>query len=218
MTSESPGTSIASLVEAAFDAADSRLVVSTSGNISVRLGDDLVLISASGTRLGKLRADSIVAVDLGTGNPRSGSSTAGTPARRSIETPMHLAVYRTRPEVRSVLHFQSAAATTFACSSEELPELDIIPEFSAYIRKVARVPYHPPGSDELADAVASAFADPDVRVVQLTNHGQIAVGTTAAQAVSRATFFELACEIRLASRGAGVSTFSDEEIERLRGY
>ena len=174
MTSESPGTSIASLVEAAFDAADSRLVVSTSGNISVRLGDDLVLISASGTRLGKLRADSIVAVDLGTGNPRSGSSTAGTPARRSIETPMYLAVYRTRPEVRSVLHFQSA--------------------------------------------VGNALTDPEVRVVQLTNHGQIAVGTTAAQAVSRATFFELSCEIRLASRGAGVSTFSDEEIERLRGY
>jgi L-fuculose-phosphate aldolase len=215
---ESFDDAAAALVEAARDAADARLVVSTSGNISVRFGSDSALISSSGSRLGKLHVKSVVAVDLVSGALREEVAAAEPDARPSIETPMHLAVYRSRSEVRSVLHFQSAAATALACRSEDLPDLNIIPEFSAYIRKVARVPYHAPGTDELAEAITAELADSDVRVVVMTNHGQIAIGETPAQAVSRAAFFELACGIRLASEGRQMSTFSPAEIERLRRY
>jgi len=209
VTSESLDTSIDSLVEAAFDAADSRFVVSTSGNTSVRPGDDLALTSVSGARLRKVRADSMVAVDLGTGNPRSGSSTAGTPARRSIETPMYLAVYRTRPEVRSVLHFQSAVGN--ALTDPEVRVVQLTNHGQITVGQIAV------GQIAVGQITVGQTAVGQTAVGQIAV-GQIAVGTRAAQAVSRGTLFELAGEIRLASRGAGVSTFSAGEVERLRGY
>ena len=62
------------------------LVVGTSGNVSARIGD-LVLITPSGVHYDRLGPGDLVAVDLD-GNRRLGT------LRPSSEVPMHLAVYR----------------------------------------------------------------------------------------------------------------------------
>lgn len=210
------------LIAAAQEAAREGLVVSTSGNFSVRLDGDRIAISAARTRLGTLGREDLVVLPI-EGVASGGVATArpdGVAPRPSRETPMHLALHAAYPgRISSVLHFQSPAATALACRQGTLPDLSFLPEIPVYVRRVGDVPYLPPGSPELARAVVDAFRDPDVRLAQLRNHGQVVVAESPAEAVERATFFELAARIfLLAGEGGGLRRFSEEELRRLLAY
>ena len=239
MPAHTQNTLINELIASAHDAAHEKLVVSTSGNFSVRLGSDQVAISAARTRLGKLHRGEVLIVRLD-GSVVGGSvvdapvvdasvmdnsaTVDGSAAPQgslvpSRETPMHLAVYRNHPTVRCFFHFQGLAATTLGCRDAELPDLDFIPELPVYVRRIGSVPYLPPGSTELAEAVAAAYQDPDVRVVHLRNHGQVVIGDTPSQALERATFFELACRIHLLAEPVGnLKRYSHEDLALLMSY
>lgn len=207
------------LVQAAHDAHVERLVVSTSGNISVRLRGELFAISAARCRLGRLEPGQAVAVGVSDGEYRPGALGESADVRPSRETPMHAAIYRARPEIGGVIHCQSVAATVLACRKGPQPNLAFIPELPVHVRKIARVLYLPPGSVELAAAAAKALEDEEVTIVQLSNHGQIVVGSTPAQAVERATFFELACRMALISETRQpLRVFTPAELEVLASY
>jgi ribulose-5-phosphate 4-epimerase/fuculose-1-phosphate aldolase len=130
----------------------------------------------------------------------------------SVETGFHLGILRERPEVNVVLHFQSPAATTLACSRPERFNYFVIPEIPYYIGQIAIVPFVDPGSPALAEAVIPAMKRHNL--AQLTSHGQVTVGKTYAEAVQRAAFFELACEVLLRG-GEGVQGLSDTAIAKL---
>jgi methylthioribulose-1-phosphate dehydratase len=68
----------------------------TSGNYSARLDDGRIAITVSGAHKGRLTCADIMLLN------------SGDPRRPSAETPLHLAVYRAFPEVRSVLHSHAA--------------------------------------------------------------------------------------------------------------
>lgn len=211
------------IVEAAREADRLGLVISSSGNFSVRLGRDRFAVTASRAQLGKLRREDLVILGLEP-EPR-GSSRPEAPAqlksarRPSAETPMHQLVYAEHPRAGSILHFQSPSATTLACGAGPLPDLAFIPEIPVYLRKIGEVPYFPPGSESLARAVAEAFRDVDVRLVQLRNHGQVVIGDKPAQVLERAVFFELAARICLLAEGPRpLRRFSEAELKTLMSY
>ena len=62
-----------------------------------------------------------------------------------------------------------------------------------YIGSVGVVPFHMPGTAELADAVVSAAVNH--RMILLRNHGQVTFGSTFEETIQRAVFFEMTCEI-----------------------
>jgi ribulose-5-phosphate 4-epimerase/fuculose-1-phosphate aldolase len=214
---------LSEIVEASRDADRLGLVLSSSGNFSVRLGRGRFAITASRARLGKLRREDLVILGLPP-KPADSSGPAAPaqpePARRpSAETPMHRFLYAERPRAGSILHFQSPAATALACGAGPLPDLAFIPEIPVYIRKIGEVPYFPPGSEALARAVAEAFRDGEVRLVHLRNHGQVVIGDTPSQALERATFFELAARICLLAEGPRpLRRFSEAELKTLMSY
>jgi L-fuculose-phosphate aldolase len=133
-----------------------------------------------------------------------------------MEVEIHRRAYGARPGTEAVLHCQSRAATLLACHREPPASLDFIPEVPAYVRRHAYVPYHNPGSSELAGAVCGALEDPEVTVVQMTNHGQIIIGAGPEEVVRRATFFELACW--MAAQGLPLGTIAEEDVRALRDY
>ena len=203
------------LVRAARAAREEGLVVSTSGNISVRLDDGSFLISAARTRLGHLQRNDLVRVSIATGETLQ----AGAASRPSRETPMHRAAYAACDGIGSVLHCQSPNATVLAASVEPLPDLRFIPEVPVYVQKARAVPYLTPGSVELGNAVARHLAEPSVHVVQLGNHGQLVVGPRPLDAVERATFFELACRIWLLAKGrVELRRYTEDETALLASY
>jgi ribulose-5-phosphate 4-epimerase/fuculose-1-phosphate aldolase len=196
----------------AFAAASRRvgahgLVRCSSGNLSCRLDQQHMLIKASRAWMAELTADDVAACRLA-----DGASLNGKPP--SVEIGFHAGVLRTRADVNAVLHFQAPAATTLACRSD-LGRINfaVIPEIVYYIGAIAVVPYLLPGSAALAEAVTAVMKSHDLAV--LASHGQVVVGKNVDDAIQKAVFFELACEI-LVRGGKEVQSLSTEAAAELR--
>jgi L-fuculose-phosphate aldolase len=148
------------------------LVAHTDGNISVRLDETWVLITPSGVNKGALKPHQILKVHLHSGEVDGN----GKP---SVETPLHLAIYRIRPDVNAVVHAHPPYATAFAAAGVALTE-PVFPEMIVRFGEIPLVPYATPGTDRLAELVAEALQDHDAALLQ--NHGAITVGRTLEEA------------------------------------
>jgi L-fuculose-phosphate aldolase len=151
------------LLEGGRRLADTGLVRARSGNISVRLGDGL-LITTAGARLGSLLPGDVIAVE------RLGER----PPHASSETATHAAVYAARPDVAAVVHTHSPYATAWSTLGRPL-ELTL--EEAGYYRMGDVVPvaaHAPGGSAELASSAAQALGG--AAAVLLERHGALTVG------------------------------------------
>src|ERR1700750_596156 len=81
-------------------------VVSSDGNVSVRLDDGRVLATPTQTNKGRMSEDSLALTDL-EGKPLNDR-------RASSELAMHLLIYRERADVRSVCHAHPPHGSAFA--------------------------------------------------------------------------------------------------------
>jgi L-fuculose-phosphate aldolase len=188
------------------------LVVGTSGNVSVRVGDT-VLVTPSGVPYDRLTPADVVAVDL------DGRQVRGTLVPTS-ELPMHLAVYRTTG-ARAVVHTHAVHATAV---STLVPELPLIHYMSGALGGPVRVaPYATYGTQELAENMLRALVDRSGCLLQ--NHGTITYGTSLGQAYDRTAQLEWMCRVWLTASsvpGLTPNLLTQEQAaragERLRGY
>jgi len=113
--------------------------------------------------------------------------------RPTVEIGFHAGILRTRTDVNVVMHFQTPCATAIACRPADDTNFFVIPEIPFYVGEVARVPYLPPGSKELAEAVTDAMQEHDM--VIMSNHGIVTVAHDVEHVIQNAEFFELACTV-----------------------
>jgi L-fuculose-phosphate aldolase len=188
------------------------LVVGTSGNVSVRV-DDTVLVTPSGVPYDRLAPDDITGVDL------DGRQVLGTLVPTS-ELPMHLAVYRTT-DARAVVHTHAVHATAVSTLVQELPAIHYM---SGALGGAVRVaPYATYGTDELAENMLHALTDRSACLLQ--NHGTMAHGPSLSQAYDRTAQLEWMCHLWLTASsvpGLTPNLLSEDQVaeagERLRGY
>ncbi|MGQ4385336.1 class II aldolase/adducin family protein [Streptomyces sp. SAS_270] len=188
------------------------LVVGTSGNVSVRVGDT-VLVTPTGVPYDRLTPTDVVGVDL------DGRQVLGSLVATS-ELPMHLAIYRTT-EARAVVHTHAAHATAVSTLVQELP---LIHYMAGALGGPVRVaPYATYGTPELAENMLRALTDRTACLLQ--NHGTIAYGTSLAQAYDRTAQLDWMCQVWLLA--TSVPTLSPhlltpaqlrEAGERMKGY
>lgn len=188
------------------------LVVGTSGNVSLRVGDT-VLVTPSGVPYDRLTPDDVTGVDL------DGRQVLGTLVPTS-ELPMHLAVHRTT-DARAVVHTHAVHATAVSTLVTELPAIHYMTEALGGPVRVA--PYATYGSDELAENMLQALTDRSACLLQ--NHGTMAYGATLDQAYDRTAQLEWMCRLWLTASsvpGLSPSLLSAEQLrevgEKLRGY
>ncbi len=163
-----------------------------SGNFSILDRETgLVYITPSGFYRADLTADDIIISDL-KGNVRENVNFR----KPSMELPMHLEVYRARPNVNAVVHTHSPYATAFAVKG--IPIESVTSEAYFYGKAMALVPYFEHGTDELAEHVARVI--PHVDVCLLQNHGILTVGDTMENAFLKATYVESVAMIDYLSR------------------
>ncbi|MGA5418628.1 class II aldolase/adducin family protein [Streptomyces lavendulocolor] len=188
------------------------LVVGTSGNVSARVGD-IVLVTPSGVPYDRLTPADLVAVDL------DGTRIRGRLAPTS-ELAMHLEIYR-RTTARAVVHTHAVHATAVSTLVTELPPIHYM---AATLGGPVRVaPYALYGTEELAAHMVRAL---DGRTAcLLRNHGTIAHGDSLDQAYDRTAQLEWMCRVWLTARsvpGPGPALLSaaelDEAAEKFRGY
>src|SRR4051812_15377862 len=167
-----------------------RLVVGTSGNVSVRRGRKIA-VSPTGMSYETMTAQDVCVVDA------AGTVLAGT-AKPTSELPMHLAAYEVTG-AKAVVHTHSAAATAVSTLVDRLPNIHYtVAMFGGPIRVAAYATY---GTDGLADAVAKALRGRTGCL--LANHGTVTVGETVEEAYRRAQYLEWLCDVWLRAKSAG---------------
>ena len=188
-----PGPAYISERDALLDAADEALelglVSGSSGNLSVRLpdvaGEERYLITPAGIPYPQMDRDSLVLVD-GNLEPVDSDNVPST------ESLLHLAIYRARQDINSVVHTHSLYASVAAVTGQPIPP--IVDEMVVYIGGAIEVAeYEFPGSEELAEAGLEALGDR--RAVLLRNHGMCAAGGTLEEAMHVATLVERVAQI-----------------------
>jgi L-fuculose-phosphate aldolase len=182
----------------------SGLVRGIAGNVSARTGT-LVAATPTGVPARFLHPRQVAVVDL-TGTPVEGDW------RPTSELPMHLAVYRARPDATAIVHTHSVFATTFAVLGQEIPAVHYVVGFAG-----TRVPvagYARYGTEELGANCVAALADGNA--VLLANHGVLAVGPTPSRALTVAEAVEYTAELCWRARALGTPHILDEaEMTRV---
>ncbi|MFI9599147.1 class II aldolase/adducin family protein [Streptomyces sp. NPDC052043] len=200
------------LVAAARRTVSDGLVVGTSGNVSVRVGD-IVLVTPSGVPYDRLTDDDVTGVDL------DGRQVLGTLVPTS-ELPMHLAVYR-GTDAGAVVHTHAVHATAVSTLVTELP---LIHYMAGALGGPVRVaPYATYRTEELAGNVLRALAGRTGCL--LANHGTLTHGAGLDQAYDRTAQLEWMCRVWLAASsvpGLTPALLTPEQLaqagERLRAY
>jgi L-fuculose-phosphate aldolase len=165
-----------------------RLVVGTSGNLSIRSGD-LLAVTPTGHAYDTLTPDLVCVQRL------DGSAAEGRLAPTS-ELPIHQLIYD-HTDAAAVVHTHSTAATVVSTVTDELPTIHYILAVMGGPIRVA--PYATFGSRQLADNVLAAIEGRSG--VLLANHGAVTYGPSIEVAYDRALYLEWVAEVWLRAHG-----------------
>ena len=183
-------------------------VVGHDGNLSLRLGEDRILITPSGVSKGRLEPDMLVVCDL-EGRVLSGERYP------SSETAMHLLVYKERPDAGAVVHAHPPMATAFAIRRTPLRE-SYLTETVSGLGEVPVAPFALPGSQAVADSVAPYCQA--YRALLLEYHGAVTWGTSMEQAHYRLECLEQLATVTLHLRTLGIHrTMPESLVKALEG-
>lgn len=183
---------------------EQKLVVGTAGNVSLRVGDH-VIISPSGVDYVDLHPDQVGVHDL-TGAP------VDAPLAPSSELPLHLAIYQ-RFDHTAIVHTHAVASTAMSVVASEVP---VSHYYTALFGGVVRVaPYATFGTQELAENVATALADRGAAL--MGNHGAVLVGTNLTKLLTQVAYLEYICDVqlRVAATGLPARLLPADEVERV---
>ena len=184
---------------------DKGLSPGTSGNISIRQGDN-VLISPSGFCLGEMNPSDVVVIDL-QDNIVEGSN------KPSSERIMHLEIYKSRNDIYSIIHAHPPKATVFAVSGLPL-DRPVLAEAYVTLGQVPVAEYATPSSKELANILADYFIKNDS--VLLANHGAVVGGKKLKETFYKLETLELYAEVSLFSKILGIKNeLSQDNLENL---
>jgi L-fuculose-phosphate aldolase len=180
---------------------------SNDGNISVRLGDDRLLMTPKSVCKGFMTPDMMCITDPD-GRKLQGDRDP------SSEMLMHVEVYRQRPDVQAVVHAHPPTATGFAVAGIPLTRA-VLAEVLTTLGSVPIAEYATPSTRELPEAVAKYIKAHDG--ILLANHGALTVGTDLYSAYYKMETIEHFAKISLVARLLGrENLIAREEVERLQ--
>jgi len=143
---------------------------STSGNISLRIEDNIVACTPTSIKKNKLKSEMVSIVNL--------QNELLFGPKQTSEINLHLEIYKNFSKVKYVVHTHPFFVTIFACINKDI-KIDILPEYYLKIRKIVYVDYFTPGTLKLADNVVSSikrsygYEDIVNGVVVMKNHGLV---------------------------------------------
>src|SRR6476469_8055281 len=180
-------------------------VVSSDGNVSVRLDDGRILATPTMTCKGRMTEDLIAVTDL--------DGKALNDRRASSELAMHLLIYRERPDIKAVCHAHPPHGTAFAVAGLAIDK----PLLSEVILTLGCVPltdYGTPSTDELTNAMQPYVKHHNALL--MANHGAVAYGEDLWQAFDRLETLEHTAKIAILAKAlGGAHDLPADAIEKL---
>ncbi|MCU0454283.1 MAG: class II aldolase/adducin family protein [Bacteroidetes bacterium] len=199
-------TSPADVVRYSRLLASNGLVAALDGNVSVRKDAKTILITAGGRSKREITTRDIVVVGLD-------GHVKGRGRRPSSELPMHLAIYRARPEVKAVVHAHPPYATALAASGQRM-SVNVLPEVILSLGIVPLVPYAMPSSDAVGESLAAHLDS--AHAALLANHGAVTWARTLREAYLLMEKLEHAAQIEFLARLlGGPQPLTDPQVAEL---
>ena len=181
------------------------MVNAFEGNISVKEGDRIYL-TPSGVCKGYLEEDMLVVVN------ERGEIIEGDYAPTS-EMNLHLACYRLRPDITSVVHNHSPYATAYAIANKPI-QTKAYPEMMIAFDQIPVVDYGTPSTDEV-HAGLDAYID-KVDVFLISRHGIVSVGKDLLDAFFKIEAAEsIAKSLTLVKLIGGEAPLAEDQIDIL---
>ena len=176
--------------EVGRDLYDGGMISSHGGNLSMRLGDRII-IKRRGAQLGRLKPFDLV--ETGLEKNDSGVALAST------ELIVHRAIYKTTPAL-AVVHCHPRTAIAYSLVREEIVPIDN--EASYLLKKVPVIwEEFASGTPEMARNVANTLAE--YKIIMLRGHGSFATGQTLDEAFHWSSTLEESCQIALYAKLIG---------------
>jgi L-fuculose-phosphate aldolase len=180
-------------------------VVSSDGNISVRLDDGRIVATPTQVSKGRMTEEMLAVTDAD-GKPL-------TDKRASSELAMHLLIYRERADVRAVCHAHPPHGSAFAVAGLAIDQ-PILSEVILTLGCVPLAEYGTPSTEELTEAMR-----PFVKhhhALLMANHGAVAYGADVWQAFDRLETLEHTAKIAILARAlGGARNLPPDSIEKL---
>jgi len=187
--------------------AGSGLVAGTSGNVSGREGD-YVVIKPSGVDYQSLTPEDLVVVNL------SGQPIEGT-LKPSVDTGAHLRIYHAVPGVGGVVHTHSTCATVFAVLGRPVP-VYLTETADLFGGPIPVSSYIPPADERIGVEFAARASSGRYRALLMRHHGVFTAAPSAREALAAALVVEHAAQISLWVEQLGAPPeIPLEEVERL---
>ena len=181
----------------------------STGNISVRLDNDDILVTPSGSSFGRLEPNEIVKVTkydqfIGSLSPTK-------------ELPLHKAFYETRGmKSGAVVHLHS----THSVALSMLPGIDednVLPSYTPYsimlLGKVKLLPFFVPGDPAMGDAIKGLAGKRSA--VLLANHGPVVSGKDLESSVNAIEELEATAKLALILKGADAKALDESQINSV---
>jgi L-fuculose-phosphate aldolase len=184
------------------------LTTTSGGNISLRISDDIILITPSATDKGRMKWD-----EVGILNSKGESLTPHL--KLSIESGMHLAIYNSK-NVNAIVHAHPVFATSFTAMKRKI-NTSLTAEACAILGEPVFVPYALMGTQDLATIVSEQIDKADILLLE--NHGILSVGKDLLQAFDKIEVLENAARmtviVEMMGKKSPLTPGRIEEIKRL---
>ena len=182
-----------------------KLTTTGGGNISAKK-DKTVFITPSGIDKGEMLTEQVGEVDL-EGNIINSTH------KLSTETAMHLAIYKTRPDIQAIVHAHPPYGTAFASSNKTLNS-ELTSEGRLVLGNIAFAKYELMGTQELANVVAEQSKVSNV--ILMENHGVIALGKTLLEAFDRLEVLEFTAKMNFVTESLNIrKSLTDEQLDEI---
>src|SRR5215212_9085165 len=169
-------------------------VVSSDGNVSVRLDDGRIVATPTMTSKGRMTEDSLAITDM------DGKALSNRKASSELE--MHLLIYRERADVKAVCHAHPPHGTAFAVAGLAIDQ-PILSEVILTLGCVPLAEYGTTSTEELTEAMRTLVKNHNALL--MANHGAVAYGADLWQAWDRLETLEHTAKIAILSRVLGGS-------------
>jgi len=167
--------------------ADLRLVAATSGNVSARIDEENILITATGTALGDLKADEIIRVNI---NDEAEIKTK----LLSTEFPLHRLIYKNFP-VKTVIHCHPPLVNGYFAVCAELKALTF--ESKLYLGNIPVIIQETPSITKPELAVEALRVN---NLVVIKNHGVVAIAEAFQKGIQLIETLEEAVKVAAVAR------------------
>ncbi len=179
-----------------------------SGNISVRTEDGGLLVTPTGSSMGRLNPARLSRFDA------KGQHIAGDAPTK--EMPLHAAFYETRKSAGAVVHLHSTHSVALSMLPDTDPD-NVLPPLTPYaimrVGKVALLPFFLPGDAAMGDALRSLGGKRSA--VLLANHGPVVAAKDLEAAIFAMEELEETAKLALLLRGHTPRALDDVQINAL---